>query len=47
MSYLEFTVLLYLIISYSVVFGEAGEAPPIFAQAANSNLVYIAKGSDF
>lgn len=26
----------------SVVFGEAGEAPPIFAQAANSNLVYIA-----
>jgi sulfonate transport system substrate-binding protein len=25
-----------------VVFGEAGEAPPIFAQAANSNLVYIA-----
>ena len=26
----------------SVVFGESGEAPPIFAQAANSNLVYIA-----
>jgi len=26
----------------SVSFGEAGEAPPIFAQAANSNLVYIA-----
>lgn len=26
----------------SVVLGEAGEAPPIFAQAANSNLVYIA-----
>lgn len=26
----------------SVVFGEAGEAPPIFAQATNSNLVYIA-----
>lgn len=26
----------------SIVFGEAGEAPPIFAQAANSNLVYIA-----
>lgn len=26
----------------SVVFGEAGEAPPIFAQAANSNLVYVA-----
>lgn len=26
----------------SVVFGEAGEAPPIFAQAANANLVYIA-----
>lgn len=26
----------------SVVFGEAGEAPPIFAQAANSKLVYIA-----
>lgn len=26
----------------SVVFGEAGEAPPIFAQAANTNLVYIA-----
>lgn len=26
----------------SVAFGEAGEAPPIFAQAANSNLVYIA-----
>lgn len=26
----------------SVVFGEAGEAPPIFAQAANSNIVYIA-----
>ena len=26
----------------SVSFGEAGEAPPIFAQAANSNLVYVA-----
>jgi sulfonate transport system substrate-binding protein len=26
----------------SVVFGEAGEAPPIFAQAANSNIVYVA-----
>jgi sulfonate transport system substrate-binding protein len=26
----------------SVSFGESGEAPPIFAQAANSNLVYIA-----
>ncbi|MDO3658250.1 sulfonate ABC transporter substrate-binding protein [Acinetobacter genomosp. 15BJ] len=26
----------------SVVFGETGEAPPIFAQAANRNLVYIA-----
>lgn len=26
----------------SVVLGEAGEAPPIFAQAANGNLVYIA-----
>lgn len=26
----------------SVVFGEAGEAPPIFAQAANSSLVYVA-----
>lgn len=26
----------------SVVFGEAGEAPPIFAQAANSDLVYVA-----
>lgn len=26
----------------SVVFGEAGEAPPIFAQAANSNLIYVA-----
>ena len=26
----------------SVVFGEAGEAPPIFAQAANPNLVYVA-----
>ncbi|MCH7337328.1 sulfonate ABC transporter substrate-binding protein [Acinetobacter sp. NIPH 2699] len=26
----------------SVAFGEAGEAPPIFAQAANSNLVYVA-----
>lgn len=26
----------------SVVLGEAGEAPPIFAQAANANLVYIA-----
>ena len=26
----------------SVVFGEAGEAPPIFAQAVNSNLVYVA-----
>ena len=26
----------------SVVFGEAGEAPPIFAQAANANLVYVA-----
>lgn len=26
----------------SVVLGEAGEAPPIFAQAANSNLVYVA-----
>ena len=26
----------------SVSLGEAGEAPPIFAQAANSNLVYIA-----
>jgi sulfonate transport system substrate-binding protein len=26
----------------SVAFGEAGEAPPIFAQAANSNIVYIA-----
>ena len=25
----------------SVSFGEAGEAPPIFAQAANSNLVYV------
>ena len=25
----------------SVVFGEAGEAPPIFAQAANPNLVYV------
>lgn len=24
------------------MFGEAGEAPPIFAQAANSNLVYVA-----
>lgn len=26
----------------SVVLGEAGEAPPIFAQAANPNLVYVA-----
>lgn len=26
----------------SVSFGEVGEAPPIFAQAANSNLVYVA-----
>lgn len=26
----------------SVIFGEAGEAPPIFAQAANPNLVYVA-----
>ncbi|MBF4521140.1 sulfonate ABC transporter substrate-binding protein [Acinetobacter towneri] len=26
----------------SVVFGEAGEAPPIFAQAAQANLVYVA-----
>ena len=26
----------------SVAFGEAGEAPPIFAQAANSNIVYVA-----
>ena len=26
----------------SVAFGEAGEAPPIFAQAANSKLVYVA-----
>ena len=26
----------------SVVLGESGEAPPIFAQAANANLVYIA-----
>ncbi|WP_445114539.1 sulfonate ABC transporter substrate-binding protein [Acinetobacter sp. WZC-1] len=26
----------------SVSFGEAGEAPPIFAQAANSSLVYVA-----
>lgn len=26
----------------SVALGEAGEAPPIFAQAANSNLVYVA-----
>lgn len=26
----------------SVSFGEVGEAPPVFAQAANSNLVYIA-----
>lgn len=26
----------------SVVFGEAGEAPPIFAQAANAKLVYVA-----
>ena len=26
----------------SVAFGESGEAPPIFAQAANSNLVYVA-----
>ncbi|ENU81647.1 hypothetical protein F975_00256 [Acinetobacter sp. ANC 3789] len=26
----------------SVVIGEAGEAPPIFAQAANANLVYVA-----
>lgn len=26
----------------SVVFGEAGEAPPIFAQSSNANLVYIA-----
>ncbi|WP_413773131.1 sulfonate ABC transporter substrate-binding protein [Acinetobacter sp. ANC 4178] len=26
----------------SVALGEAGEAPPIFAQAANSNLVYLA-----
>ena len=26
----------------SVVLGEAGEAPPLFAQAANSNLVYVA-----
>lgn len=26
----------------SVVLGESGEAPPIFAQAANANLVYVA-----
>jgi len=26
----------------SVVFGESGEAPPIFAQAASPNLVYVA-----
>jgi sulfonate transport system substrate-binding protein len=26
----------------SVVIGESGEAPPIFAQAANANLVYVA-----
>ena len=26
----------------SVSFGEAGEAPPIFAQAANANIVYVA-----
>lgn len=26
----------------NVVFGEVGEAPPIFAQAANANLVYVA-----
>ena len=26
----------------SVSLGEAGEAPPIFAQAANPNLVYVA-----
>lgn len=26
----------------SVVFGETGDAPPIFAQAANENLVYVA-----
>lgn len=26
----------------SVVFGEVGEAPPIFAQASNPNLVYVA-----
>lgn len=26
----------------SVVFGEAGEAPPIFAQATNPNLIYVA-----
>lgn len=26
----------------SVVFGEVGDAPPIFAQAANDNLVYVA-----
>lgn len=26
----------------SVVFGEAGEAPPIFAQAASPNLIYVA-----
>ena len=26
----------------SIAFGEAGEAPPIFAQAANPNLVYVA-----
>lgn len=26
----------------SISFGESGEAPPIFAQAANSNLVYVA-----
>ena len=26
----------------SVALGEAGEAPPIFAQAANSNVVYVA-----
>ncbi|OTG88258.1 sulfonate ABC transporter substrate-binding protein [Acinetobacter sp. ANC 4558] len=26
----------------SVSFGESGEAPPIFAQAANSNLIYVA-----
>ncbi|EFF84074.1 ABC transporter, substrate-binding protein, aliphatic sulfonates family [Acinetobacter haemolyticus ATCC 19194] len=26
----------------SVFFGEAGEAPPIFAQAANPNLIYVA-----